>query len=46
MKNAAQNAQINIISKNALCQLIENDAQTAMKIASHEDMHVSNENNK
>ncbi len=44
MKSVASNVQTNITSKNALCQWIKDDAQTAIIIMNSEDAHVSSEN--
>ena len=44
MKSVTSNVQINITSKDALCQWIKDDAWTAMIVMNSENIHVSSEN--
>ncbi len=44
MKSVASNAQINITSKDALYQWIEDDAWTATIVTNSEDAYVSSKN--
>jgi len=46
MKSAASNAQINITSRDALCQWIEDDAWTATIVTNSENTHALSENYK